>query len=155
MNDIPITIVGNVCNDPNTNPTTNGIPRTTFRVASNPRRFKDGVWVDGDATYVTVICFRSLAENVAASIRKGDPVVATGRLRTREWTGERQGVSVEIDATSVGFDMARGTAAFARSRRDAAWPDQLDPADAELVAKAVEAGLAATSIPADLRTAAA
>lgn len=155
MNDIPITIVGNVCTDPNLTPTTTGVPRVSFRVASNPRRFKDGVWVDGDPTYVTVICFRSLAENVAASVGKGDPVVVTGRLRTREWTGEKQGLSVEIDATSVGFDLARGTGAFARTRRETSWVDPIDPADAELVAKAVEAGLAATTIPTGLRTAAA
>lgn len=155
MNDIPITIVGNVCTDPNTNPTTNGVARTSFRVASNPRRLKDGVWVDGDPTYVTVICFRTFAENVGASIRKGDPVIVTGRLRTREWTGERQGISVEIDAVSVGFDLSRGTAAFAKGRRESSWSESLDPVDAELVAKAVEAGLKATSIPEELRTAAA
>lgn len=155
MNDITVTIVGNVCTDPNTNPTTTGVPRTTFRVASNPRKFKDGAWVDGDPTYVTVICFRSLAENVAASVRKGDPVVTVGRLRTREWTGERQGVTVEIDASSVGFDLARGTGAFARNRRETSWPEAVDPADTELIAKAVEAGLTEASIPSDLRTAAA
>lgn len=149
MNDIPITVVGNVCSDPNTNPTSGGVPRTTFRVASNPRRFKDGVWVDGDPTFVTVICFRALAENIAGSVRKGDPVLVTGRLRTREWTGEQKGLSVEIDATSVGFDLARGTAVFARIRRDSGSPDP------ELVAQAVAAGLTASSIPPDLRSAAA
>lgn len=155
MNDIQVTIVGNICTDPNTNPTTNGVPRTSFRIASNPRRLKDGVWIDGDPTYATVICFRSLAENAAASLQKGDPVIVTGRLRTREWTGERQGISVEIDATSVGFDLARGTAAFAKTRREISWSDAIDPADAELVAKAVQAGLTAASLPSELRTTAA
>ena len=152
MNDIQVTIVGNVCTDPNTNPTSAGVPRTSFRVASNPRRLKDGVWVDGDPTYVTVICFRSLAENSAASLQKGDPVIVTGRLRTREWTGERQGISVEVDATSIGFDLARGTAAFAKTRRENPWADGLDPLDAELVAKAVQAGLSATTVPTSLRS---
>lgn len=152
MNDIQVTIVGNVCTDPNTNPTTAGIPRTSFRVASNPRRLKDGVWVDGDPTYVTVICFRTLAENAAASLQKGDPVIVTGRLRTREWTGERQGLSVEVDATSLGFDLARGTAAFAKTRRENPWSDALEPAEAELVAKAVQAGLNATNVARDVRT---
>lgn len=151
MNDIPITIVGNVCSDPQMSPTSTGVARTSFRVASNPRRYKDGVWVDGDPTYVTVICFRGLAENTAGSVRKGDPVIVTGRLRTREWTGEQKGVSVEIDATSVGFDLARGTAAFARIRREAPVPEL----DRELVAQAVAAGLTEGSIPPDLRTAAA
>lgn len=155
MNDIQVTIVGNVCTDPNTNPTSAGVPRTSFRVASNPRRLKDGVWVDGDPTYVTVICFRSLAENSAASLQKGDPVIVTGKLRTREWTGERQGISVEVDAASIGFDLARGTAAFAKTRRENPWADGLDPLDAELVAKAVQAGLSAASVPTALRTTAA
>lgn len=154
MNDIQVTVVGNVCTDPNRNPTAAGVARTTFRVASNPRRFKDGVWVDGDPTYVTVICFRNLADHVGASVHKGDPVIVTGRLRTREWTGEKQGVSVEIDASSVGFDLTRGTAVFSRIRRETSWNDPIDPADAELVAQAVQAGLTATSVPAELRTAA-
>lgn len=153
MNDIPITIIGNVCTDPNNTPTTAGVPRTSFRIASNPRRFKDGVWIDGDPTYVTVICFRSLAENVGASVHKGDPVLVTGRLRTREWTGERQGLSVEVDASAVGFDLSRGTAVFAKQRRE--WSDAIAPEDAELVVRAVEAGLGASSIPPDLRTTAA
>lgn len=155
MNDIQVTIVGNVCTDPNTNPTSAGVPRTSFRVANNPRRLKDGVWVDGDPTYVTVICFRSLAENTGASVQKGDPVIVTGRLRTREWTGERQGLSVEVDAAAIGFDLARGTAAFAKTRRETPWTDGLDPADAELVTKAMQAGLSATTVASDLRTTAA
>ena len=108
MNDIPITIVGNVCTDPNMTPTTAGVPRATFRVASNPRRLKDGVWVDGDPTYVTVICFRSLAENVVASIGKGDPIVVT-KLPCSTW-GSGTGTS-QCDHPSAVSRSSRGPSA--------------------------------------------
>jgi single-strand DNA-binding protein len=52
-----------------------------------------------------------------ASLHKGDPVVVSGRLFTRQY--ERDGQlrsSYEMDAVAVGPDLARGTATFQRSR---------------------------------------
>jgi single-strand DNA-binding protein len=64
--------------------------------------------VDGESLYLSVSCWRRLAEN-AASLVKGDPVIVRGKLRTREWTteqGERRSV-VELEANSIGPDLAR------------------------------------------------
>ena len=40
----------------------------SFRVASTPRYRKNGDWVDGNATWLTVTCWRNLAEHAAKSI---------------------------------------------------------------------------------------
>jgi single-strand DNA-binding protein len=90
-----------------------------FRVACNERRF-DGEsesWVNGDSLYLSVSCWRRLAEN-AASLVKGDPVIVRGKLRTREWTtdqGERRSV-VELEASAIGPDLARCAATVRRPR---------------------------------------
>jgi single-strand DNA-binding protein len=92
-----------------------------FRVASNERRFDktSESWVDGESLYLSVNCWRRLAEN-AASLVKGDPVIVSGKLRTREWTteqGERRS-AVELEANAVGPDLARCAATVRKQRRE-------------------------------------
>ncbi len=120
MNDVIVTVTGNVCHDVRHVVTAQGTHVASFRLASTPRRFdrNEGRWVDGETTYLTVICWRHLAENVASSLGKGDPVIVVGRLQVRSWErGGMRGRSVEIDATAVGHDLARGTSAFRRVNR--------------------------------------
>ena len=45
----------------------------SFRLASTPRIRRGGEWVDGQTTWITVTCFRTLAEHVATSVQKGRP----------------------------------------------------------------------------------
>ena len=54
-----------------------------FRIVVFSRRWdrKNSTWVNGEPTYVAVACWRRLADNVASSLRRGDPVVVTGRLK--------------------------------------------------------------------------
>ncbi|HLT61282.1 MAG TPA: single-stranded DNA-binding protein, partial [Microlunatus sp.] len=69
-----------------------------------------------------VVCWRRLAEHVGSSLRKGDPVVVYGSLRTRAWRKEnRSGHDIEIVARTVGHDMSQGTSMFTKAapRRDA------------------------------------
>jgi single-strand DNA-binding protein len=89
-----------------------------FRLASTPRVRTKGEWGDGNTTWIEVSCFRALAEHVASSIRKGDPVVVIGRLRTNVW--EKDGQTHDrlvIEAETIGHDLNRGTAAFRRKVR--------------------------------------
>ena len=69
--------------------------------------------------------WRSLGQNVLATVRKGDAVVVLGRLIQRTFE-DRQGIrrSVhEIDAIAVGPDLARCAADLHRvARSDAAAP---------------------------------
>jgi len=123
VNESHITLVGNAVTDVRLRATSGGVAFATFRMASNPRRFdrESARWVDGDPLFVTVVCWRTLAENAAASIAPGDPVVVTGRLRVKDWeSGDKHGTSVEVDAIGLGHDLSRGRSVFTRVRRDAA-----------------------------------
>jgi single-strand DNA-binding protein len=126
MKDVTITVVGNVVNDVTLSRTGSGVARTTFRIAHNTRRYdkvSDG-YVDAETLYLSVVCWRALAENVATSISKSMPVVVTGRLRIVESDREcpqcrdhtHRTRYVEIDASSVGPDLTRGRAKYERTK---------------------------------------
>ncbi|GAA1186428.1 single-stranded DNA-binding protein [Nesterenkonia xinjiangensis] len=113
-----VTVRGFIGNEVRTITTDKGLPISSFRLASTPRRFdrERGEWVDGETNWFTVTCFRALAQNVRTTVSKGDPVLVTGRLKVRQWandTGQR-GTSVEIDADGVGHDLTFGTGSFIR-----------------------------------------
>ncbi len=118
MNEIHVTMRGNVVTDPRHVQLRDGTAVTSFRLACTPRRFdRDrGEWVSRESVYVTVNCWRSLASNVAGSVVKGQPVIVAGRMSERTWTtdDERTGRSIEIEAESVGHDLMMGTAEFSR-----------------------------------------
>jgi single-strand DNA-binding protein len=91
--------------------------KATFRLASTERRFDRGSqqWVDGSRLFLTVVCWRALAEHVLATLTVGDPVIVQGKLREREYEKDGRVHSViEIDAATVGPDLARCSAAVAR-----------------------------------------
>jgi single-strand DNA-binding protein len=91
--------------------------KATFRMASTERRFDRGLqqWVDGSRLFLTVVCWRGLAEHVLATLGVGDPVIVQGRLRSREYEKDGRVHSViELEAASVGPDLARCTATVAR-----------------------------------------
>ncbi|KGA08275.1 MAG: hypothetical protein GM45_5700 [actinobacterium acAMD-5] len=120
MNDVLLTVTGNVVSDPQERTFENGNVLCTFRIAVNPRKFDrtSARWVDGESMFMSVITWRGLAENVAKSFSKGDPIIVSGKLKVRRWdSGERQGTSVEIEAVSLGHDLSRGTSSFTRVKR--------------------------------------
>ncbi len=91
--------------------------KATFRLASTERRFDRGLqqWVDGSRLFLTVVCWRGLAEHVLASLGVGDPVIVQGKLRSREYEKDGRVHSViEIEAASVGPDLARCSATLSR-----------------------------------------
>ena len=117
MSDI-ITLTGIVATVPRHLVTGEGLPITSFRLASTQRRYDrtKQEWVDGDTNWYTITTFRQLAAHSAASIAKGERVVVTGKLRIREWqNGERTGTTVDIEAEALGHDLAWGTSTFTRS----------------------------------------
>ena len=123
INEAQVFLAGYVAREPRFRITTRGIPSVSLRVACTPRWVdrETGEWTDGETSFVTVLCWRTLADNVAKCLHKGEPVLVKGRLHVRPY--EKDGVSrlaVEIEATSVGHDLARGVASFQRPRRPAA-----------------------------------
>lgn len=91
----------------------------SFRLGSTPRRYsrRTGEWVDGETQWYTVNAWRGLAENVAASVRRGDPVVVHGRMNASTWvsTTGSEVTSFEVEATFIGHDLGRGTSVFTRT----------------------------------------
>lgn len=113
-----ITVTGLVATVPRHLVTTEGLPITSFRLASTQRRFDRSQerWIDGETNWYTITGFRQLAINVAASVKKGDRVVITGKLKIREWeNGDRTGTTIEIDAEALGHDLMWGSSSFTRS----------------------------------------
>jgi len=133
MNEIMITVIGNVCSEVRYVTTDGGVPVASFRVASTPRRFRagsSGGWSDGVTTYASVTCWRAMADHVASSISMGQPVIVHGRMTQRTWEKDtRSGQTLEIEAYGVGHDLKWGTSAFHKTTRK-----EHEPADGESVA---------------------
>ncbi len=121
MNEAQVTMVGYVASTPSLVVTKAGKFVANMRVGVTPRRLDrdTGQWSDGETSYVTVTCWRSLATNVAACLRKGDPVVVKGRMRVHHFDGKdgNQHTTVEVDASTLGHDLTRGVAHFLRTKR--------------------------------------
>ena len=110
-----ITIIGNVTREPELRFTPAGAALCEFGVAWNLRK-QNG---DDEAMFFNVTCWRSLAENVAESIDKGDRVIVTGRLNWRSWetdAGEKRQV-VDIQAEEVGPSLQWASADVTRNER--------------------------------------
>ncbi len=116
VNGLNVTAVGWAATDPR-EVVGGGVPFTSFRLATTPRRFdnRQEGWVDGRTEWITVKLFRETALNVARSVRKGQPLIVHGRLHTEEWTSESgQRTSLVLEATALGHDLARGRTEFTR-----------------------------------------
>ncbi len=113
-----ITLTGLVATTPRHLVTGEGLPITSFRLASTQRRYDRGAqkWIDGETNWYTITAFRQLAINVVGSVNKGQRVVVSGKLRVRDWeSGDRAGTTVEVDADAIGHDLSWGTSVFTRS----------------------------------------
>ena len=113
-------VIGTVVTHPVRRSLSGGRQVVTFRMASNSRRFdrEQGTWVEGASLFLTVTCWRRLAEGVDASIRRGDPIVAYGQLRTNEYRTKAgvQRQDLEMRASALGPDLGRCSAPVCRRR---------------------------------------
>ena len=125
MNEIFVTVNGTVGSDVSVFEGERST-RSKFRLATAERYFdrERSEWIARETVWMDVVCWRRLAEHVAKSVRKGQPVIVRGRLRVTSYeseNGPRQGL--EVIATSVGHDLAMGEASFTRPPR----PQQARP----------------------------
>ena len=123
INEAQVFLAGYVAREPKFGTTKNGISYASLRVGYTPRRMDrdSGEWSDSGTSFVTVICWRGLADNVATCVRKGEPVVVKGKLQVRPYLNKDGAprVAVEIEAASMGHDLARGVAHFRRAHQAA------------------------------------
>ncbi|MBL7622661.1 MULTISPECIES: single-stranded DNA-binding protein [unclassified Frankia] len=121
MLDANITLVGNLIDNPNLRITPTGAYVCSFRLASTARRYDRGQdrWIDGAPLFIDIICWRRLAEHVAASLGKGDRALVAGRLQQNEFQtlqGERRR-RYEIYAEAVGLELTWHPARINRAVR--------------------------------------
>ncbi|MCC7078308.1 MAG: single-stranded DNA-binding protein [Acidimicrobiia bacterium] len=115
-----VTVVGNLTDEPDLRFTPAGQAMCRFSIAHN-RRWQDrstGEWKE-DASFFNVVTWRDIAENVSASLHKGDRVIVTGRLQQRSWEtqqGEKRS-TVEITADEIGPSLRFATADVTRKAR--------------------------------------
>ena len=155
MFDTAVTLIGNVMTAPEWRRTAQtGTYVVTFRFASTSRRYDraSSRWVDGDSLRIKVACWRKLGENVFESVQLGDPLVIHGRMYSRDWTDadERRHTSYELDAVSVGHDLSRGVAKFARRRSVGTTDTVHDPANEGSIGGEAADAVDSPGRPADL-----
>jgi single-strand DNA-binding protein len=122
---------GNLVADPVQRVVASGHKLTNFRLASNTSRRDPttGAWTTTETLFLSVNCWRQLADNVVRSLHKGDAVEVRGRLRQREYDDKDQNrvVRYELEAYSVTPDLNRAEVEIKRPER--LLPAQVGPAE--------------------------
>jgi single-strand DNA-binding protein len=133
-NEPTTTITGNLTADPELRFTPAGRPVAAFTIANTPR-FPDrqtGVWQDGETWFVRCSAWGDTAENIAASLNRGNAVVATGRLRCRTWEDKETGAkraAVEMTVDDIGASLRRAVVKVTKATREHAPAGGNDAAD--------------------------
>lgn len=121
MNEVEVTLTGNVSLDPQLHQTKDGGNFLSFRVAVNERRYdrERAAYVDAAASIYRVVAYRQLGQHLQQCLHKGDPVIVRGALRISEWTTSagQPRTTPQVTAFHVGHDLAFGQSDFHRSAR--------------------------------------
>jgi single-strand DNA-binding protein len=138
-----VTLVGFVATEPKVRYVNSGLPVANMRVGSTTRKLdrETGEWRDGETSFYSVTCWRTLARNAATCLHKGEPVIVAGKMRINQWQ-DRAGTQRSefvVDAETIGFDLTRGVAQFSRLKRS--------PDDGLNFGEAIRSGLADESLP--------
>jgi single-strand DNA-binding protein len=116
-----VTFEGNLADDPQVRFTPSGKQITEITVLVNQRRqTSDGEWVDAEPTRHVVRAFKTLAENVAESLAKGDRVIVHGTVTTEAWTDKQTGekrTAQRVLAEIVGPSLRWATTRIAKASR--------------------------------------
>lgn len=115
-------IMGRLTRDPELRYTPNNIPVTTVTVAVDRGYARQGEEKETD--FLDVVCWRQSAEFVSKWFRKGQMIVAEGRIQTRKWKDkyEQNRVTVEIVADNVYFGEGKNSSGDTRSQYDRPMP---------------------------------
>lgn len=121
-NETPLTLIGNLTNDPELRFTPSGSPVANFTVASTPKTFdrNSSEWKDGETLFMRCAVWKEAAENVAESLTKGTRVVIQGRLKSRSYEtkeGEKRTV-IELEVDEIGPSLRYATAKVNRTQRN-------------------------------------
>lgn len=116
MSQLPITLSGNLTDDPVCKTFDTGTTLTRMRVATSRRVRTDSEdengnaqWADTDLLYIDVECWGQLAVNTRVSLEKGMPVVVVGRLVSDKWTDAEGNTRYKhiIKANQIALELTR------------------------------------------------
>ncbi|MFD9692331.1 single-stranded DNA-binding protein [Kitasatospora sp. NPDC059088] len=122
VGETPITVVGNLTDDPELRFTNTGVAMARFTIASTPRTYDktSGQWRDGTALFLRATAWREVAEHATESLTKGMRVVATGRLVQHNWQtpeGENRSM-LGLDLEDIGPSLKFATAKVTKAQRN-------------------------------------
>ena len=86
---LDLVVQGSLGTNPVVSRTSSGRLFCYFRVATAPSFRVEEVWRDGPTIWFTAKAWGYLAENLAHSLHKGDPVVLVGRFSQDTWENDR------------------------------------------------------------------
>jgi single-strand DNA-binding protein len=109
-----LTAVGNLTADPELRYSKDQKPVVSFTVASTPRALNRTTreWEDGEPVFLRCSAWDEMAENIAASLKKGNRVMVQGSLKARTWQtkeGENRR-SDELQVDEIGVTLKYHTA---------------------------------------------
>ncbi len=85
-----VTLIGNLTRDPEQKFLPSGSAIANFGLAINRTWTKDGQKQE-EVTFVDITLFGKVAEVAGQYVRKGQPLLVEGRLKTEEWTDKTSG----------------------------------------------------------------
>jgi single-strand DNA-binding protein len=124
------TVIGNLTAEPELRQTNNGKSVINFSLAYTPRR-PDGS--DGQTSFYEITAWEYLADNIAASVKKGDRLLVVGRLSQQKWEdadGKNRSKLV-ITADEVCGTMRFHTLEMSRTAKRAVVEDSAPDAEVE------------------------
>jgi single-strand DNA-binding protein len=132
MSSTPITIVGNLTDEPELRFTPSGAAVVKFSVAVNRRIFdrQSNEWKDAGTDFHRVTAWQHLAQNIAETMTKGSRALVYGELRQRFWEDEKtkeKRSAWEITASAVGPELTFATASVTKSAKGARGDAPDDP----------------------------
>jgi len=117
---LDLVVQGSLGTNPVVSRTSSGRLFCYFRVATAPSFRVEEVWRDGPTIWFTAKAWGYLAENLAHSLHKGDPVVLVGRFSQDAWENDRgQQLTNVLTVSCGGPDLTWGKSRFMRVSRAA------------------------------------
>ena len=112
---IEVTVQGTVATPPVLTRQEGKKPYCRFRVAASYGQMVSGSWVNYDTLWFTAKAWGDLAEHLAQSFKRGDPVILCGRLGEDHWMRSGQRVSsMVLHLHCAGHDLTRGEAHYTK-----------------------------------------
>lgn len=103
-----VTLIGNLGKDPELRHTPQGDPVVSFTLATNHRSKQGNDFVDA-VEWHNIIAWQGQAETLAKYVKKGSPLMVSGRLQTKYWDDKETGKTMQKTSIIVKDFVLLGT----------------------------------------------